>query len=211
MTTQTAVTPQPYHHGDLRRALIVAGLELAREGGPPAIVLREVARRVGVSPNAAYRHFKGFPELLDAVAEAARAELAKAMDPEGKVAPTGDPLEDARARMFAVGRGYVRFALTEPGLFAVAFSRAKESEHFTSTRAGGASPGEVLQEALNGLIEAGLLDPEERAAAATTAWAAVHGLSGLLLGPMREIAPAARDEMIEATLAVIGRGLTGGR
>jgi len=192
-------------------ALISAALELAREGGPDAIVLREVARRVSVSPNAAYRHFAGLADLLDAVAEAARVELALSMNPDPGTVDTGDAKEDARARMFAVGRGYIRFALAEPGLFATAFSRTKESEHFATTRRGGLSPGEVLQSALDGLIEAGLLDSDERAAAATTAWASVHGLSGLLLGPMRDVPPPARNAMIEATLALIGRGLTDGR
>ncbi|MGB7867270.1 MAG: TetR family transcriptional regulator, partial [Mycobacterium sp.] len=46
-----------YHHGDLRAALIDAGLQLTRAGGPDALTIREATRRVGVSPNAAYRHF----------------------------------------------------------------------------------------------------------------------------------------------------------
>ena len=48
-----------YRHGDLRRALLDAGVALAREGGPDAVVLREATRRAGVVPNAAYRHFAG--------------------------------------------------------------------------------------------------------------------------------------------------------
>jgi hypothetical protein len=46
-----------FRHGDLRRALLMAGIELAREGGQDAIVLREATRRAGVVPNAAYRHY----------------------------------------------------------------------------------------------------------------------------------------------------------
>ena len=56
-----------YRHGDLRRALLDAGVALAREGGPDAVVLREATRRAGVVPNAAYRHFAGRQALLDAV------------------------------------------------------------------------------------------------------------------------------------------------
>ena len=112
-----------YHHGSLRAALIDAGVQLAREGGPGAIVLREVARRIGVSPNAAYRHFTDLPELSDAVADAAtrcsrRIDAGRAR----RVTDSDDPL----SRLWAVGRGYVHFALAEPGLFAAAFSRAKE-------------------------------------------------------------------------------------
>ena len=52
-----APTRSTYRHGDLRRALLEAGIELARQGGPEAVVLREATRRAGVVPNAAYRHF----------------------------------------------------------------------------------------------------------------------------------------------------------
>ncbi|MES2609602.1 MAG: helix-turn-helix domain-containing protein, partial [Pseudomonadota bacterium] len=64
VTTRNSATPgspslprSTYRHGDLRRALLDAGIELARQGGPDAVVLREATRRAGVAPNAAYRHF----------------------------------------------------------------------------------------------------------------------------------------------------------
>jgi len=62
-----------YRHGDLRRALLDAGIELARQGGPDAVVLREATRRAGVAPNAAYRHFANRQDLLAAVRAAAVA------------------------------------------------------------------------------------------------------------------------------------------
>ncbi len=64
-------TRSTYHHGDLRRALLTATFELARAGGPEAVVLREATRRVGVVPNAAYRHFADRPTLLSSVCDAA--------------------------------------------------------------------------------------------------------------------------------------------
>ena len=59
-----------YHHGDLAQALVDAGLEVTRAGGPSALTIREVTRRVGVSPNAAYRHFPDRLALLRAVSSA---------------------------------------------------------------------------------------------------------------------------------------------
>ena len=69
----------PYHHGNLAAALVDAALEMAAEGGPQAVVLREVARRVGVSATAAYRHFAGQADLTEAVKHAALDRLAEHM------------------------------------------------------------------------------------------------------------------------------------
>src|SRR5437588_9447230 len=66
-------------HGAVRDGLVAAGLELARNGGPDAVVLREATRMVGVVPNAAYRHFADRDELLAAVCAAAMGKLADRM------------------------------------------------------------------------------------------------------------------------------------
>ena len=112
MTISTAgPARQNYHHGDLRHALLSAGIDLAREGGPDAVVLREATRRVGVSPNAAYRHFADRDALLTAVSDAALAELAASIDAIFDRIPEGDAETVARAQLRAVGTGYVAFAL----------------------------------------------------------------------------------------------------
>ena len=111
-----------YRHGDTRRALIDAGVELARAGGPDAVVLREATRQVGVVPNAAYRHFADRQALLMAVSDASQALLALAMEAEIAALPhRRDPVRRARDRLRAVGTGYLRFAQAEPGLFRAAF------------------------------------------------------------------------------------------
>lgn len=112
-----------YRHGNLRNALIQAGLELARDSGPDAVILREATRRAGVVPNAAYRHFADRRALLRAVSQAALARLASAMETELAALPAADdPAESARARIRALATGYLRFAQAEPGLFRAAFS-----------------------------------------------------------------------------------------
>jgi AcrR family transcriptional regulator len=205
---------------------VQAGTELAREGGPAAIVLREAARRVGVSPNAAYRHFSALPDLVQAVAFDALSALARSMESElTKCRPSGDAGRDAIDRLDAVGRGYVHFALGEPGLFATAFAPPKWTTYTgeaparsgdNAVRSGDGVPGagdsglmayELLGQALDGMLDAGVLDAADRDIAATNAWGAVHGLSMLLLGPMAEQAPAARETLIDAYLDLICRGL----
>lgn len=116
-----------YRHGDLRRALLDAGIELARDGGPDAVALREVTRRAGVVPNAAYRHFASRRELLLAVRAAALSAAASAMEKELAVLPCDQPPVDfARAQVRAIGTGYLRFAQAEPGLFRTAFVVSSE-------------------------------------------------------------------------------------
>ena len=75
----TAIPARPYHHGDLRNALVVAATELAAQDGPDGVVLREAARRIGVSPSAAYRHFPSREGLLAVVGSEARRALAARM------------------------------------------------------------------------------------------------------------------------------------
>ena len=186
-----------------------AGVELAREGGPQAIVLREAARRVGVSPNAAYRHFTALPELVEAVARQALTGLAEAMIAElARCRPSGDKRQDAWSDMRAVGRGYIHFALREPGLFECAFDQKEGLDSSLRDKDPDAlSPDQLLTRALTGLVSAGLLASDKIDAAGTTAWATVHGLSLLLLGPMSGLRKAERERIVEATLSQIGEGL----
>jgi AcrR family transcriptional regulator len=221
LVTTSGRGKQPYHHGNLRSALVQAGTQLAREGGPSAIVLREAARRIGVSANAAYRHFNSLPELVEAVALDALAALARSMEAElATCRPTGDAGVDAVRRLNAVGRGYVHFALAEPGLFATAFAYrtvpVADAPFRPGSHAGGEAhdvgdsgltPYELLEQALDAMLDAGVLDPADREIAAINAWASVHGLSALLLGPLAGEAPATRESLIDACLDQVGRGL----
>src|SRR4028118_2428148 len=140
--TSTGIGPpkrDTYRHGDLRRALLEAGTELARGGGPDAVVLREATRRAGVAPSAAYRHFADRRALLDAVCSAAQAALAVAMEEELDGLPNGGaPAEAARTRLRAVGAGYLRFAQAEPGLFRTAFSASDNLRSAASPSRAGA-------------------------------------------------------------------------
>src|SRR5215510_10909197 len=104
-----------FHHGNLREALVQAGLAMARERGAGAVVLREATRHVGVTARAAYRHFADREALVRAVARAALAEMARTI--ERKQAGAVDGL----AMLRGVGEGYIQFALDEPGWFDVAF------------------------------------------------------------------------------------------
>jgi len=202
-----------YRHGDLRRALVDAGMELAREGGgPQAVVLREATRRAGVVPNAAYRHFASRAELLAAVRSAALAELALAIEAElAAVRPRKDRAAYARASLRAVGTAYLRFALTEPGLFRVAFTAESMAGGGDPAKAGksGLDPFELLGSALDRMLEAGILPAERRPGAEYLAWSAVHGLAMLVLdGPLRAFMPQQMEAVGQHVVEMVVVGLT---
>jgi AcrR family transcriptional regulator len=198
-----------YHHGDLRNALIDAAARLAAAGGPEAVTIRAAAREVGVTPTATYRHFTNQLDLLGAVRDRAFDGMSRAM--EGYLAEIpgdGDPVEIAVRRFEASGRGYVTYALKEPGLFRTAFCRGPEQDGPGSIQAG---PYLLLSRLLDRLVEVGYSDPGLRPAAEVSAWSTVHGLSLLLLdGPLRALSPAERKEVIDRTVRMVSRGLAGG-
>ena len=201
-----------YRHGDLRRALLDAGIELSRAGGPEAVVLREATRRAGVVPNAAYRHFGSHQELLQAVRAAALASLAGAMERElARLRRRVPPAEFARASLRAVGTAYLRFALTETGLFRTAFGRplpAPDGAPGDKAGPGGLDPFQLLGAALDRMVEAGALPPERRPGAEHLAWSAVHGLALLLIdGPLHGLPRARVRALTERLLAMVEQGL----
>jgi len=201
-----------YRHGDLRQALIEAGLEMAREGGPDAVVLREATRRAGVSPNAAYRHFADRSALVAAVSDAASGEVAAAIEAEwDAVAADLPPAETAREHLRAVGFGYLRFARDEPGLFRAAFTvPADLDEAFGRAKAGpgGRTPFQLLAAALDELVEAGALPVERRPGAEFACWSAVHGLAMLVLeGPLRGLPPELGRAAAQRVVEMAVRGI----
>jgi AcrR family transcriptional regulator len=194
---------RPYHHGDLRRALVDAATELAARDGPDGVVLREAARRIGVSPSAAYRHFPSREGLLAVVGSQARESLAARMLTAMGSVRARDPRKRARQRFRATGREYIRFALEEPGLFAVAFRHHAPELSVPDDP----SPYHVLSGSLDELDRAGLL-AVPRAGAEEYAWVAVHGAATLLgAGAIR---PDERDRVIEGTLDMVADGLLTG-
>jgi AcrR family transcriptional regulator len=188
--------------GAVRDGLVAAGLELARTGGPDAVVLREATRMVGVVPNAAYRHFADRDELLAAVCTAAMRELADRM--AAGVArvrgPYGDPAAAGR-RLNAIGAAYLAFAHEEPGLFATAFALPQQHAY----GAGDRMPLDQLRAALDELVDAGVLDRKRRDGIEYPIWAAVHGTAVLTgEGPLRDVPEATRHQLEELTFAFIG-------
>jgi AcrR family transcriptional regulator len=121
MTVAVVADSRPYHHGDLRRALVLAAEAVLEREGPSALSLRAVAREAGVSPAAPYHHFKDKNELLNAVAIEGFAQLKRAMaEAISHAAP-----DDKRS---AIGIAYVEFAQANPAIYRVMYDCARNGE-----------------------------------------------------------------------------------
>ncbi|MFF0990088.1 TetR/AcrR family transcriptional regulator [Kocuria nitroreducens] len=203
-------TRDTYHHGDLRRALVDAGLAATRGRGATALGLREVTRQVGVSPNAAYRHFADRQALLFAVAREIQDRMAEQM--RARMPAPGDiaPRDRARLRLRAVGLGYIAFAVAEPGWFETAFFGPGGEPEGVLRDAHDRLPPPfaLLVEGLDGLVEAGGLSRERREGAEWACWSAVHGFAELVVhGPLRGQRPEQIDRWAERVVDDIISGI----
>lgn len=162
---------ETYHHGDLRTALLDIAEALLDEGGPEAVSLREAARRAGVSPTAAYRHFADKESMQVALAvrgfDAFSLSLAEAA--------SGDPDEP----LSAMGQAYVRFAVMRPGRFRLMFGTAvAERERHPELKA-------AVERASVGFRGAiGPSESTDNVLAMVRAWSMVHGLAQLVIDGM---------------------------
>ena len=203
---------QGYHQGNLRQALIEAGLELTRTGGPSALGLRDVTRRVGVSPNAAYRHFADRDSLAEAIAEQIRKNMADRMHAceadDARTDPQGEPLT-GRVLLRAVGLGYIQFAINEPGWFEVAFSEIAPIDPSAPAQ-DLPTPLRLLVSALDRATATGELSADDRLGAEWPCWSAVHGFALLTLhGPLRDRPRKELTAAAERTVDAIITGVLG--
>jgi AcrR family transcriptional regulator len=160
-----------YHHGNLRRAIIDTAVSAIARHGIDALNLRQLAARAGVTPGAPYHHFASREELLRAIAEEGferlEADLIAARDAAG---------DSAQARLEALGRAYVSFAVSCPGHFRVMF-------HGDAKSSGPTAPGlrafHLLRDAVLACQEAGTAPAGDPAPLVLAAWSAVHGFATL--------------------------------
>ena len=167
---------RPYHHGNLRQALIDAALELIEEQGVSALTLREVARRVGVTHAAPQRHFADRAALVAAVAEQGFRGLG------AHVAAVRASARTPAQRLRAIGVAYVEYALAHPAHLRVMFSpevadKSRHPELAAAAQAVHAGLVDQIGDAQrHGSIAPG--DPDELSFAA---WSMVHGCAVLLI------------------------------
>lgn len=179
---------KPYHHGDLRAALVSAGLRLLATRAADDLSLREVARAVGVSANAVYRHFPDKTALMTALAAEGLRELAEAQRAASEAAGGGE------AGFSATGRAYVRFAIARPALFRLIFS-SPASLNLLAEPEGDVPDAMAFLRANAAAIAA---EEGDGGLLALHAWSLAHGLAMLMLDGQVAFQEAIIDAMFSS-------------
>lgn len=188
-----------YHHGDLRRALIDAALALLADKGAAGLGLRELARAVGVSPAAPYRHFADRKALLEAVAAEGFARFVATMEQAREGVPEERQLA---AQAFA----YVRFALDQPPLFRLMFSSELHPYRDPELRRQADAAYASIA------VAAAREDKSAPAEVAVTCWSFVHGLAMLLLEEqILGVSAGNADALVRTLTERFVRGLRSGQ
>ncbi len=154
-----------YHHGNLADALLRAGVKEARVNGIKNLGVTHLANQVHVSPMAVYRHFPNGESLKAGISQQAREELARYM-----LKALGQET-DVKKRFLTIGRAYIEFGLSEPGLFSVAFldcDSLPNDEDDPSSRS-------IFHDAILDLCNEGLIEHSDIEQVAAFAWSLVHG------------------------------------
>ncbi len=206
-TPSTRKTAAPYHHGNLREALLEAGLALLTEHGPEALGLRELARHAGVSRTAPYRHFDSKESLIAAIACQGFGELRSYLEEARR--REGDDLE----RWFLeAARQYLRFAFTHSAHYKVMFGdkfRYTPTVHADLHAAGEGAFGSLVNLVVAGQA-GGLIRAGNPVAVSVSAWSQLHGYAVLVvhnrldfLGLDQKSVDALTEQIAHDSLAVI--------
>ena len=170
MKAQAAlIEPKPYHHGDLRRALLRAAVIVLEREGSSALSLRAVAREAGVSPAAPYHHFKDKSELLNAVATEGFSRLRAAMA-DALAAAHGEEMRSS------LGVAYVEFAQAHPALYRVMWDCVRNGEKLPEDAGHDGRAFELVKQTLREAAGGGISDLDLELTAIAS-WCAAHGLA----------------------------------
>jgi AcrR family transcriptional regulator len=178
--------PKTYHHGDLREALITAAIGLLEEKGLSGFTLRQCARRAGVSHAAPAHHFATAADLLAEIAARGYERFVAAL---GKAADQTDasPL----ARLQAMGRAYVAFALANPAVYGLMFRSGAGSLQSPHLKTASTAAWQQLCDAVAAVL--GTKRQDQVIAKASAVWALVHGTTTLMLD--RKLPPGTAENM----------------
>jgi AcrR family transcriptional regulator len=194
--------PRPYHHGDLRQALLDAAVALLREGGAEALTLRAVARAAGVSQTAPYRHFKDRRALVAGVAQEAFARMGAAI---GIAVQRGEPGLPALRRGMAA---YIRFAQEHPAEYRVMFGpELARRDDLPQLHAAALGVFGLLRDGIARLQQGGAIGEGDPGLMAITAWATLHGLAMLSLDGQTAVTDHSAGTLVDVATGLLLAGM----
>ena len=161
-----------HHHGNLRAALISAGLEILSTGGVEDLSIRKLAAKAGVSHSAPAHHFANMTALHSALIAEGYGMFAASMRAEMAVAQS-----DPREQILASGRGYLTFAQRNVGLFNLMFGGTPRDEDDANLNRASEDAYDVLRKICTPIVKGeGGSEINE-----LMIWSMIHGLAGLVL------------------------------
>ncbi len=194
---------KPYHHGDLKTALLVEAERILEAEGIQALTLRAAARGVGVSHTAPQNHFGDLTGLLSDLAADGHHRLGAVLG-----AAAAETIDGARPRLRAMGRAYIAFARAHPGLFTLMFRSERLDSSRPALRDAIAASRQALRDAVVEAAGATDLAPKAVAARGVAVWSLVHGytmlmLEGRLKGTLTALPDETAESLFEAVLAAV--------
>ena len=178
-------------------------MEVVAVDGIGALSLRDIARTIGVSPSATYRHFPSRDHLVAHVSQIAREDLARALIlARGQVTATGSRRRRSIRRFEAIGRAYVLFAVDAPKVFEAAFTPCDVRPATDDDPKAWA----VLVEAVDEMVSTGAIPAARRRDAPIIAWSGVHGLATIMTASIRPAGYTFDDE-VDAVITGISRAI----
>jgi AcrR family transcriptional regulator len=192
---------RPYHHGDLRSALVASARRILHEEGLDALTLRAVARATGVSQTAPYRHFADRRALMGAVAATGFRELHEAM---------GTAMAGGRGRegFKGVALAYVGFARENPSLYRVMFGpEVANTGDLPELAEVSRSALGFVRQGVEQLQAVGLIREGDPGLMAISLWASLHGLVLLILDGQAVTVTGDIDQLVGGTAELLMFGL----
>jgi AcrR family transcriptional regulator len=199
MTATRKPKERPYHHGDLKRALLETAEQMLQEDRHWQFTLREVARRAGVSHMAPYNHFQDKNALMAELAMVGFDRLRDSLTAARPRKPRA-----FREQFFDLGRAYVRFGEAHPNLYRLMFGQDVGRDMHLNARALGAFG--VLLELLERGQEEGVLRRRRLQSQAAACWAEVHGITMLVIDGLF-VPEKVGQNAIEEALTTLFEGL----
>lgn len=181
---------QPYHHGDLRNALLQAAEQLLAEQGVASLSLRAVAKQAGVSHAAPYRHFSDKAALLRALAQSGFEHLGRAIE-----TAAGNASKNPEPKLIEAGVAYVRQAIERPAVYQLMFGGSVVAEDDVAYRQASAAAFEALLKIIEEGVAVGVFRDRDPHELALVAWTSMHGMAMLMTAGLLDANASGTDDI----------------